>query len=440
MTPKEVAQALDNRILAFLQNIASSLAAKKIFTHQPVHVWDEESKTYEWWLLVYPWTRVTRPPENAIIVEVRFERYKEFLDIVLEFETADGTLLYRYPEGDDISPEKADISEFEMEFERYDDPDSVRQIVARVEDYIKRARSDESMGPRDWSPRLKGSESKKVPDEPVRVNIAEEKEWKENWTWESSDFDYKINRLADAYYEVLLEDKGECESLVEDILGKFYDAGADEGPREWAPRPRKIGPEGVKKVCKAWHDHELESVDFVIRDTIQYMYEDAMIPDDGDIQHAIREAKDKFIEDPDLDYEIWDPLLEKGRHEQDIMIQLMNEIHYNRAPRAYDRYIAFDFINAGVVKDLLAAWPKKDRGWVKDSLKSNEFRALRNNFVGEFFEQLEKDMKGSDPDNRTNWKLHWGGMIVDEDRMEPARKEIREFLKTAPELPEDEDE
>jgi len=439
MTPKEVAQALDNRILAFLQNIASNLAAKKIFTHEAVHVWDHENGIYEWWLLVYPWTRVTKPPENAVIAEIRFERHGKFLNIVAELESVEGAVLYRWAEGEDISLEKADISEYEVEFERYEDPDSIVQIAAKIETFIKRARSGEPKGPREWSPRLKGSEPKKKPDEPVRINIVEEKEWKENWTWESTDFDERIQRLSDAYYETLFGDKDECESLIEDIMGTFYDSDADEGPREWAPRPRKIGPEGVKKVCKAWHNREMEAVDSVIRDTIQYMYEDASIPDGGDIQHAIQEAKDKLIDEVELDYELWDPLLDKGWHEQDIMIQLMNEVNYNRAPRAYDRYIAFDFINAGVVKDLLAAWPKKDRGWVRDALKSNEFRTLRNNFMGEFFEKLEKDMKDSDPDFRTNWDIHWGGMIVDDARMEAVRKEIFEFLKTAPELPEEDE-
>lgn len=439
MKPKEVAQALDNRILAFLQNIASSLAAKKIFTHQPVHVWDEENQTYEWWLLVYPWTRVTKPPENAIIVEVRLERYKKFLDIVLEFETAGGTLLYRYPEGDDISLEEADISEFETEFERYDDPDSVRQIVTRVEDYVKRARSDESMGPRDWSPRMKGSERKKI--EPVRVNIVEEKEWKENWTWDSSDFDDRIQRYIDNYSKSLWEEKGEMEGLVEDILGHFYDDKASDGPREWSPKERKIGPHGVKKVVRGLQEgRDLIEVDTMIRDTIQYMYEDAMMPDDDDIQLAMREVRDELIENPDLDYELWDPLLEKGKSQKSIMVQLTNEIAYSRAQQHYDRYIVFDFMNSGIVKNLLEEWPVEDRGWVEDSLQFNEFKALRNNFMGEFFGELEKRMKDSDPDYRTEWKKHWQEMLRQEDRVKAARKDIWKYLETAPELQEDEDE
>jgi len=451
MTPKKVAEGMDNRILAFLQTLATHLAARHIVTNPPIHLWDHENEFYEWWLLVFPYRRLTTPPDNAINVEIRLRVTDDgwFGRIICQLETVEGVMLsHIWDTYDNIRMDTADISEFEAEFERLEDPATVRNVVEKLEGFIKRARKRQPMGPRDWSPRLEGSKKKK--EAGVAVNIVEDKRWKDNWSWDSGEFERRVQGFSDSYYQTMKQEPDACESLIEDILGKYYKSDVDEGPREWTPRAKKVvGPEGVKKACGGLHDGSLEEVSGLIGQVVQFMYEDALSPHEGDISYALDETKEYFLEKPDLDYEIWDPLIDKlmeGKKgdwssrlraaKRSIMLGLLNKIQYTGEEKHHEYYIEFDLMGAQEVVDLIHAWPVEDRAWVEDALRFHEFKAFQNEFMSRFFEELKKDMDEGDPENRTDWRGHW--QAKDQAQVEVARKEIFEYLKTAPELPEDE--
>src|SRR5262245_46078338 len=148
---------------------------------------------------------------------------------------------------------------------------------------------------REWSPKKRpemGAAKKK--EQPVAFNLVEEKEWKDEWN--SDEWNERVQSNADDYYRAKIEDQGDCEGLIEEILGEEFSSHASHTPRDWSPRMRPIGPEGITLACKGLKDRELEAVEYMIRDTAQYMYEDAMLPDDEDINFAIEETKDKLVD------------------------------------------------------------------------------------------------------------------------------------------------
>ena len=450
MTLKEIALGLENRVLAFLNNVGGEVSRRKIFIETPIRFWEDGYQDYEWWLLIYPWTRVDRPPDNALIAQFKLLAGYGKVRLVLDLGRVDGRLVDTILMHESLEVEDADVmAGLGKQMAHFEQPTVIKEVADKIEDYIKNARRESKYGPREWSPRLEGSKKKK--EEPVRVNLAEQKEWRRNWTWDSSDFDEMVHRLTDEYYLDLRSMEGECDSLIEDIMGPFYNVKAEEGPREWSPRARKIGPEGVEKACKGWREHKLEEVDSLIADTIERMFDKACTPHEGDLQHALAETKDWFVENPDLDYEIWDPLIDQQMEgkkgdwssrlraaKRSIMLGLMNQIHLSGEQGHYDRYIEFDLMNSQEVVDLIHAWPVEDRGWVEDALRFNDFKSLRNEFLERFFGKLEKDMADEDPSNRADWPGQWQEELKDKERIEAVRKEIFEYLKTAPELPEDE--
>lgn len=271
-------------------------------------------------------------------------------------------------------------------------------------------------------------------EEPIVINIVERKGWE---PWRSDELNEQVVAFSDEHYKSIVENEG-CESLIEGIMGEHYKWGAKEGPREWSPRGQAIGRIGIKKACIGFKEGKLEGVEYMIRDTVNFMYEDALTPDDEDIGYAIREAKEDWHKKYELEEWIWEPLLLKNRTERSILLGLMNKIDYMRKQGHYDRDLVFDFRNASEVLSLLQAWPTKDRADIKKSLEG-EYRHLVESFLKEFFKELHASMKDSDPNNRTDWNKHRNFMLADKARVEAVRKEIREYVKDAPELPEDEE-
>lgn len=441
MTPRELAETFENRILAFLHNVGAKLTQAKIFIDTPRRMWGEGHHAYEWWLLVYPWARVDRPPDNALIIKVRLLIFAggARAKFLLELEGVDGRWI------DELDPEDVvlsdDLDRLSEQVEDFEIPEMVRQIAKRIQAYIAKERRENPKGPREWSPRLKGVEmgAKEKTERPIRINLVEDKGW-DPWRSDNDDLNERIQRFSDEYHQLFdrTMEREECESLVEDILGPYYRFGAPEGPREWSPKITPIGIIGVRKACKGIKDGDLEAADYLIRDAIQFMWEEAMTPDDGDIEYALSETKDKFADKPDLD-EIWDPLLEKGRKARGVMMDLMNQIHYSRTQGHYDRYLIFDFLNAQSVTDLIQYWPIEDQGWVRDTLEFQDLKDLRERFLEEFFEKLKKVMDDSDPANRADWKKHWRAVLTNNDQVTHVRQQIWNYLRTAPELPEAEE-
>jgi len=445
---EEIANHFDAKILSFLSEIRERLGEWGIFSKEPFRMWNEG---FSWWMVVYPADEEEDTPNEALDVKFRLSLYYDKREetttrvkFSLNLDTAGGTPVDEVSYGEFVDT----IGGLRGQFEEFDN--DWYQVALRIRAYIVKVRENYPQDPREWSPRWNLG-AKRKGEEPVRVNIVEEEEWKENWTGDSTDFDERLQNLGDEHYQTIMDTKGQCRELIEDILGKFYDRTVSEDPREWSPRtgPVEVGPEGVRKICNGLHDGKLEGVSAIIRDTIHYMYEEALMPNDGDIKYAIEETQNKFVNDPELDYEIWDPLIDlkverwkdsSARVERGIMLDLMNQIHFTREEGHYDRYIEFGFMDTQSVKDVIYAWPIGDREWVRDALRFQEFKNLKNQFMGDFFEKLKKDMRESDPENRRDWRGQWKAMLKDEPRMQAARREIWEYLRTAPELPEEDEE
>ena len=436
MTLRDIALKFENRILAFLQNVASGLAQSKIFVETPRRMWDGLATGYEWWLLVYPFARVDRPPHDALIIMMKLlvDEATDQVMFALELGKVDGSSVDDLEV--DIFVERDNLAALNQQIADFEDPSMIREVVKRVQAYIGKVRRRHPQGPREWSPRMKGSlGAKKSEFKPVIVNIVTQEGWKE---WSDDDWQERVQKRSDEYYQAKMEDEGECESLIEAIMGEEYSRSAPEGPRDWSPKTGPIGPKAVKKACFGFSEGRLEGVEYMIRDAIQYMYEDAMMPDDSDITYALSETRDDISEKPDLD-EIWEPLIAKTHTEKRIMRNLVNQIDYSRQQTHYDRYLSFNFMASPEVTYLVEAYPIEDRGWVRDALQFHHFIPLRERFLKLFFRKLSKDMEGSDPDNRTDWNKHWKAMLRDEDRVKEVRKEIRKYLKTAPPIPEEEE-
>lgn len=278
---------------------------------------------------------------------------------------------------------------------------------------------------------------------PIRVNLVEEKAW-EPWDM-AGELSERVSDLAGEHYAWIIKDENECDGLVIDVLGDHYWPTQRKGPRDWSPRESRdfrINRDGVLAVCAALKrgTEDLEGLEIMIRDTMQYMFEDAMIPDDQGIHHEIWDARrEVWAKKNVLEDWIWEPLLEKGLMERSILIDLMNHVSYSREQGYYDRYIDFDFWNASLTNDLLHAWPKEDRKDIEKALEG-EFRNIIRQFLSIFFMNLKSMMDQSDPSNRTEWDKHWKAMLKDEARVQNARSEIRAYLKKAPPVEETSDE
>lgn len=430
----------EDRILAFLQNIASGLAQNKIFVETPRRMWDGLATEYEWWLLVYPFARVDRPPFNALIVMMKLleEVGTGQVMFALELGKVDGSSVDDLEV--DVFVDRNDLNALDRQIVDFEDPNMIREVVKRVQAYIGKVRRIHPQGPREWSPRVKGAEmgAAKKKYDPIVVNLVEQEGWKP-YTYDSSKFDERIMRLSDEEYSGLMNgEESQCGRLMEDIMGEFYSSKAPESPRDWSPRNLHIGPVGIKKACIGWKEGNLDEVDALIRDTIQYMYEETLIPDDNDIRQAMYEARDDFEKKFDLSPWIWEPLIEGNTTERSILMHLMNDIDYSRAQGKYDRFLIFDWMNSSQVADLLGKWPAAERPKIIRALR-DEFEALRDALVHETFKEIAKTMDDSDISNRTDWAKHWHHNLADKKRMESVRKQVREYVKTAPALPEDEE-
>jgi hypothetical protein len=434
MMPKEIARKYSHRILAWMNNIAEQLRERDISVDGPYVLFDSVSTDFHWLLVIYPLQGESPSPNNAL--DMRFQiiwsgRDDNFsIRAALDLTTVEGSDIGGLGHG--LVPGD-DPSRFEAQIQSFENPNTIKDVVNRITAYISKARRE---GPREWSPRWEkpsmGAAGKL--EEPIAINIVERKGWE---PWRSDELTEQVTVLSDEHYKGILEYQG-CESLIEGIMGEHYKWGAKEGPREWSPRGLKIGRMGIKKACIGFKNRELESVDYMVRDTINFMYEDALTPDDEGINYAIREAKEDWHKKYDLEEWIWEPLLEKNRTERSILLGFMNKIDYVRKQGHYDRDIVFDFRNASEVLSLLQAWPSKDRADIKKTLEG-EYRRLVEAFLKEFFKELHASMKDRDPGNRADWKKHWKFMLADKARVEAVRKDIREFVKQAPELPEDEE-
>lgn len=265
--------------------------------------------------------------------------------------------------------------------------------------------------------------------EKKRVNIVELPGWKPydsggnimNWASDN------------AYEEFRHTSKGDLLELVSDMFGR-----AKPGPLEWSPIRFEITEEDYDLI---WEELQpgtttkLESTKLAIIDALQWMWEEAYMPDDGDIELAIERTAETMLDTHGIDTSLWEPLLEiEGWDEAIILQTLMARVSYERQQNYYDRFVVFDFGEVGAVEKLLKiVYADPEELSEKETVRQLkvEFEALADDYMDLFFAKLGKVMSQTDAPNRTDFKKHWKAVLGDKELMKTVGKEIREFILEA---------
>jgi hypothetical protein len=305
---------------------------------------------------------------------------------------------------------------------------------------------------------------------PIEINIVEEKEWK--WDSGGKIMDWASDNAWQDWRNLSARD---CEPLVADVA----EAGLTKKERA------RLKPEDFERICERMKEEPdlLESLHLAILDASQWMWEEAYIPDDGEIREAMELAEDDFTED--LEWrDVWKlvvgerPLPFKGPlewrpktfrwTEHQAIREFLKAVSYRRKPGHYDRYLVFEFGTTAPVLGLLEAIEKKkallrrqiddmesERGGLDDEddarrdflddaieeLKDeseeldHEVRELKQSFLdwvniymSGFWKALDRVMERADPGMKTDWNKNWKAMLSDKQTMKAAGKEILEFV------------
>jgi hypothetical protein len=265
---------------------------------------------------------------------------------------------------------------------------------------------------------------------PIVRNLTEEEEWKPwdpgndkgAWGWASDNAWDDWKNLDDDECHRLVSD------LVEDALTK--------------KEQKRVTQTHIEAICAELHENTwdtLEATFHSILDAMQWAWEIAYTPNDDDIETALEKAKGELGDDIRLaDY--WDLVRSEipvGPKEWSpraawtdnrIFKELEENITYRRKPKAYDRYLVFDWLGTGPVADMKAALKEHpEQGSPKDV--EFEIEEWADQFMRYFFTELEKRMQGVETGNRVDFDSMWANVLEDGDRMKSVRKEILEFLK-----------
>lgn len=265
---------------------------------------------------------------------------------------------------------------------------------------------------------------------PIVRNLTEEEEWqpwdpgneKGVWGWAGDNAWDDWKNLDDDGCLRLVGD------LVEDALTK--------------KEQKRVTPAHIEAICAELREHTRDTMEATfhsILDAMQWAWEIAYTPNDGDVEHAIKKAKGDLGDDIRMaDY--WDLIRSHapaGPKEWSprgtwtdtrIFEELEENIHYRRKPKAYDRYLVFDWKGTRSVADMkaaLTAHPEQGKPADVDF----EIEEWADQFMRYFFTELEKRMQDVETGNRVDFDSMWANVLEDDDRMKTVRREILEFLK-----------
>lgn len=266
-----------------------------------------------------------------------------------------------------------------------------------------------------------------------RVNLVEEKAWKERWDPAGKIGNYASENAYDAFSHMEARD---LERYVND-LATYRTKGKKA--------PRKFSSEEIEWIAKLVEDGDgrVDQTNQAILDALAWMYEAAYLPDKGDIEGAMERAEDNVSKYFDVNLDLWEPVaaLQQARRGpkewsprkrlevHEIMRDLLKRVNLEQKEGHYDRYLVFDFRSSQVVRDLLSRskWAEIDLVY---TLKV-ELQALSDTYVIDFFENLEKIMDDIDIFNRTDWQKSWKA-ILSSGVAPDAQKEMAAAVKEMP--------
>jgi hypothetical protein len=198
-------------------------------------------------------------------------------------------------------------------------------------------------------------------------------------------------------------------------------------------------------------DDRLDEPRRMITDALQWMYEAAWIPSDGDIEYAMKQVSEEIMaDDMNLDEELFSPVVNfypsenrrgpkawspRGRKflGEEVAKQISDAITLSHEKDHWDRYLDFDFWSMPVTKQLLKIDPSPE---MHERIEK-EFNSFFSQYVYALFRRLEKIMANVDIDNRADWRQSWKSMLEDGYTVNEARKGL---ATVAAEMPEDWDE
>ena len=271
-----------------------------------------------------------------------------------------------------------------------------------------------------------------------RVNITEYPEWKK--VWESAEGDW-VGNAAWADWQGITMDSNLLDGYVYDLIKAAYSKGNRTRSRLENLRNTDALLDAVK--CS----DGFESTRQVIMDTLEFMYQDAAMPRDGDISVSVEDAGVTFVTRhlsyywrliaaknlPPTGVKEWRPDQEKFEMTfGGVQKQLLAEIRYEHKENEYDRFLVFDFGNSWVIHRLIAkirGHPDEEVGETMAADLENDLEEARQDFIRDFFKSFVRTTGNIDVSNRTDFHLEWLKTLARTDWRAGVRKEFEAFLK-----------
>lgn len=436
MTLRQIAEKYGLRIKAFLAQVATAIRSHQVEVDDPAEMFEPE-ETWQWGILVYPWAKhsAQQLPDEALDIWLKLVSYKDedrlMVDIVCDLITVGGGGVEEFDTGQGLMP--ADDRMFLEETIRYfEQPATIRKVVKSALKYIAEARQKPPSGPHEWSPRWQRRPSMgaaaKAKAAPIRINLVEHPEWKKRWE-PGNAYISQASDLASEYVAGI--DRDTLRGLVETLAKDIFHKDSQSGPQDWTPR-NVLGPEDLDLITEKLQEDSsmLEATYSPLIDAATWMYESALMPDDGDAHAALESALEKFEKEKrySLDWDLWEPLLATGVDAQDILHKLFGRsVVYERHQGQYDRNLVFHLELSGAPNELLKLVPRKDQAGVMRAVK-DEWKDLVKSFIPYFFRALDKQMQDIDLSNRINWKSAWRTVLADRDNG-PYQTEMLKFIR-----------
>lgn len=271
-----------------------------------------------------------------------------------------------------------------------------------------------------------------------RVNITEYPEWKK--VLESAEGDW-VGNAAWADWQGITMDLNLLDVYVYDLIKAAFSKGDKTRRRFENFKDTGALLDAVK--CS----DGFESTRMVIRDTLEFMYQDAAIPSDRDVSVSVEDAGVTFMVGhlpyywrliaaknlPPTGVKEWRP--DQGKVEMtfgEVRKQLLTEILYEHKENEYDRFLVFDFGNSWVIHRLIAkirGHPDEEDGETMARDLENDLDEARQDFVRDFFKSFVRTMGSIDVSNRTDFRLEWLKMLARTDWREGVRREFEAFLR-----------
>lgn len=179
-----------------------------------------------------------------------------------------------------------------------------------------------------------------------------------------------------------------------------------------------------------------------IRTPMEWAYENALMPNRGDLELAFDRALDWFgrnfyvksywnvitVHEPIRGKKEWWPEGELPQITDGTIIgQFLHEIRIEHQSRGEGSFLVFTFGQAPVVKLLLNRLGPDDLDVYEHEL-SHDILNAEVDFVYAFFRELNKEMGSIEIENRVDFRASWSTMLKETDWTEGVKDQILEFL------------